>query len=345
MKRLKIVYKSLKMSILITFAVLVSCMACGNSDDDPPEKADEPVKINLLTTSPENGGKIPVDDDLRIVFDSPPKSVTVDGKPVIVLNNTAIVKITDLPNVIPGTEKTVIIEWRNLDNSIAGAKTITFTVLKPAADSPQSDDDDDAGLITRSDNDAVRIPPATTVTVDPAPGATIPSNQQFSLTFDQGVTAATVNGVPAIGSGLNWTASPALAQGFATLDVEWINRDGSISSQQVGPYLVRDRDIAPPAIVAGTVVDGSVKVDPALINAVGFRFDFNEAVTGTIKLTDEAGADLNWIANVRGQTATLNAVAGQELANETTYKVEIDVRDSAGNQIQITIIFVTKAKE
>ena len=142
-----IMYKPLKMGALITFAMLVGCIAgCGNSDDDPAEKVDEPVKINLLATSPENGGTVPATGDLRIVFDSPPKSVTVDGKPAIILNNTAFVTITDLRNVIPGTEKTGIIEWRNPDNSVAGAKTLTFTVLKPAADSPQSDDGGDEAL-------------------------------------------------------------------------------------------------------------------------------------------------------------------------------------------------------
>ena len=60
----------------------------------------------------------------------------------------------------------------------------------------------------------------------------------------------------------------------------------------------------------------------------------DEDVAGSIKLTDEAGADLNWIATVAGQTATLTAVAGQELVNETTYKVEIDVHDGGGNQTQ-----------
>ena len=418
-------YKPLTMGTLITFAMLVGCIAgCGNSDDDPAEKVDEPVKINLLATSPENGGTVPTTGDLRIVFDSSPKSVTVDGRPAIILNNTAFVKITDLPNVIPGTEKTVIIEWRNPDNSVAGAKTLTFTVLKPVADLPQSDDDDagppDAttvmadpaagaiipsnqqftltfdqgvtaatvngtaasglglnwrarpalveGLVTlviewtnRSgstgskavgpylvrdpgDDDA-GPPPATSVTVNPAAGAIIPSNQQFSLVFDQGVTAATVNGAAATGSGLNWSASPALAQGSATLNVGWTNRDGSTGSKAVGPYTIDDPDVEAPIIASGTVADGDADVNPAPINAGGFRFDFDEAVTGSIKLTDEAGADLNWIANVGGQTATLTAVAGQEIANETTYKVEIDVQDGAGNATTTTITFVTKPKE
>ena len=207
-------------------------------------------------------------------------------------------------------------------------------------DAAANDDDDDAGPAEEEGP-----PPATSVTVDPAAGATVPSNQQFSLTFDQGVTAATVNGAAATGSGLNWTASPALAEGSATLNVEWTNRDGSTGSQAVGPYTVSDPDVTAPAIASGTVADGDADVDPAPINAGGFRFDFDEAINGTIKLTDEAGADLNWIANVGGQTATLTAVAGQELANETTYKVEIDVQDGAGNATTASITFVTKPKE
>ena len=208
-------------------------------------------------------------------------------------------------------------------------------------DAAANDDDDDAAGAEEEGP-----PPATSVTVDPAAGATVPSNQQFSLTFDQGVTAATVNGAAATGSGLNWSAAPALQQGPGqSLNVEWTNRDGSTGSKAVGPYTVEDPDVEAPVITSGTVADGDADVDPAPINAGGFRFDFDEAVTGTVKLTDEAGADLNWIANVGGQTATLTAVAGQELANETTYKVEIDVQDGAGNKTTTSITFVTKPKE
>ena len=181
--------------------------------------------------------------------------------------------------------------------------------------------------------------------VDPAPGGEIPPNTQFSLTFDGTVAAVTVNGVAATGSGLNWTVSLALPEGDGqTLNVSWTNRDGRSESRAVGPYTVRAPDTTPPRITDGTVADGSVDVDPAPINAGGLRFDFDEPVTGTIKLTDEAGADLNWIANVAGQTATLTAVAGQEMVNETTYKIEIDVQDGAGNANRTTITFVTKPK-
>ena len=169
--------------------------------------------------------------------------------------------------------------------------------------------------------------------VDPAPGAEIPPNTQFSLTFDGTVAAVTVNGTAATGSGLNWTASLTLQEGDGqTLDIRWTNRDGSSESRAMGPYTVRAPDTTPPRITGGTVADGTVNVDPAPINAGGFRFDFDEAVTGSVKLTDEAGADLNWIASVAGQTAMLTPVAGQELANETTYKIEIDIDDGAGNR-------------
>ena len=420
----QVILRSFLCSVSLCTALIIVTIGCGDDDDNPIAEVDEPVKINLLATSPEDGGTMPATGDLRIVFNNSPQSVTVDGRPAVILNNTAIVALTDLPNVIPGTEKTVIIEWKNPDNSVAGAKTITFTVLKPITEPPQSDADDvgpsDAttvdvspvagtkipsnqqftltfeqgvvavtvngapargsglnwtaspalveGLVTlniewtsRSGNTGstavgpyrvdgpgagdVGPPDATTVTVSPAAGVVIPSNQQFMLTFDQGVTAATVNGVPATGSGLNWIVSPALVEGLVTLNIEWANRSGNTSSRAVGPYLVRDPDVTPPVIVSGTVGDGAWRVDPAPINAGGLRFDFDEAVTGTIRLTDEAGANLNWIGNIGGQTATLTPVVGRELANETTYKIEMNVQDNAGNRTRRTIIFVTKPKE
>ncbi len=195
------------------------------------------------------------------------------------------------------------------------------------------------------------VPPPNTAlpfTIDLLPGAEIPPNTQFSLIFDNpgvAVAAVTVNGVAATGSGTNWTVSLTLPEGDGqALNVSWIYPDGRSGSQAVGPYTVRVPDTTPPRITGGTVTDGTVNVDPAPLNAGGFQFGFHEAITGSIKLTDEAGVDLNWIANVAGQTATLTAVAGQELVNETTYKVEIDVHDGASNPLQVTITFVTKPK-
>ena len=197
--------------------------------------------------------------------------------------------------------------------------------------------------------DDVPPPPTITVMVDPPPGSDIDADRtEFALQFSEEVVAVTVNGVTATGSGQNWSVwSYNLSlewKAGQVLEIEWKTRDGLTGSQSVGPYTVWIVHHEPPAITSGTVADGDADVDPAPINAGGFRFDFDEDVTGTIKLTSEAGADLNWIATVVGQTATLTAVAGQELVNETTYKIEIDVHDGGGNQTQATITFVTKPK-
>ncbi len=305
----------LRAGFLTMFGMLIIGIVSGCTDDDPIEH-DE---IKLLATVPEDGGMVSATGELKITFDGFPKSVYVDGKPATIQDSTAILKIIDLPNLSPGTQKTVAIEWRNRDNFLAGSKTITFNVLKPV-----------------------------TVMVDPAPGplSYINHGQELTLRFSADVLSAKVNGRSAEGAGRDWRVwSSHVPYGEAEfLRIEWINRDGSAEARRVGPYYVADISFSPPAIASGTVADGDADVDPAPINAGGFRFDFDESVTGTIRLTDEAGADLNWIATVAGQTATLTAVAGQEMVNETTYKVEIDVQDGAGLPLQTTITFVTKPK-
>ena len=230
---------------------------------------------------------------------------------------------------------------------------ITFGMLIISMISGCGDDDSPEEVTDPPQpEDDVGPPSATEVVMDPPPRTNagrvlyVPPHTEFALTFDEGVVAVMVNDTPATGSGLNWkwSAQPYLPDGLVFVVVEWINRDGSRGTMEVGPYNVAWGEGDPAAITSGTVSNGDADVDPAPINAGGFRFDFDEDVTGTIKLTDEAGADLNWIANVSGQTATLTAVAGQEMVNETTYKIEIDVKDGVGNQTQLTFTFITKAK-
>lgn len=104
-------------------------------------------------------------------------------------------------------------------------------------------------------------------------------------------------------------------------------------------------DSTPPVILSGTVTHGEGHVNPGPINAAGLQFHFNEPVTGIIKLTDEAGVNLNWLSNVAGQTATLIAVAGQQLIHGQTYIIEIAVADAAGNTTRRILQFVTAIKE
>ncbi len=203
-----------------------------------------------------------------------------------------------------------------------------------------------SGVTPPRTNDAPPPHTGSPVIVDPSPGEEITPNTQFSLTFDNpAVVAVTVNSVAATRAYNHWTVLLTLQEGASqTLIVRWTNPDGSSGVHAVGPYTVRVPDTMSPRITTGTVTDGTVNIDPAPLNAGGIEITFDEAVAGTIKLTDEAGADLNWIANLAGQTATLTAVAGQELVNETTYKIEINVHDGAGNPLQTTITFVTKPK-
>ena len=211
-------------------------------------------------------------------------------------------------------------------------------------------DDGTEDIVSPPESEADVGPLSTTyVVIDPLPqgNVVIPQCIEFTLTFNEEVVAVTVNETPATGSGLNWEwFGGSLSEGTSTLKIMWTNRDGSKAFAEAGPYDVVSGCPGgePPVIMSGTVADGDADVDPAPINAGGFRYDFDVDITGTIKLTDEAGADLNWIGTVAGQTATLTAVAGQELVNETTYKIEIDVKDGAGNGLPVTITFVTKPK-
>ena len=279
-------HKMFRTAILVTFGLLISGIISGCTDYDRVARVGEPEKISLLATSPKNGGKILLNGELKLVFDNPPKSVTVDGRPAIIQDNTAIVKIADLPKVTPGTKRTAIITWRNSDNFLVGVKTITFTVLKPVADSPQSDD--------RTDD---KLPNATKVTLSPGAGVTISSNQHFTLIFDQNIAAATVNGITATRLGRNWTVLPVLPIGTATLNVKWTNRDGSTGSKVVGPYVVEDSSDdgvrTPPAT--------AVWVDPVpgttLLPDQLFTLTFNqEVVEATVDRTPATGSGNNWTA-------------------------------------------------
>ena len=141
---------------------------------------------------------------------------------------------------------------------------------------------------SRSEGDAPPRPTTITVVVDPPPGSDIDVDRtEFTLRFSQEVVAVTVNGATAIGSGQNWSVwSYNLSlewKAGQVLEIEWKTRDGSTGSQSVGPYTVWIVEVAPPEIASGTVADGAADVDPAPINAAGFRYDFNHAVTGTIK--------------------------------------------------------------
>ena len=209
--------------------------------------------------------------------------------------------------------------------------------------------DDSTEKITDPPQSKDDIPPSPiiTVIVDPPPGSEIDQNlTEFTLQFNQEVIGVVVNDTIATGFGFAWKVVPHLPLGERKyLNIRWTNQNDFTGTIQVGPYSVWLFNGEPPIITSSTVRDGSNDVDPVLINAAGFQFDFNQRVTGTIKLTDEAGVDLHWIGNVQDKSATLTPILGQELAHGTIYKIELDISDGAGNPLSIkTITFVTKIK-
>ena len=389
------------------FGMFIICIISGCADDGLIVRADELIRTNLVATIPEYGGIVLVTGDLKMFFDRPPKAVTVEGKPARIQDNTAIVKIADLPGVRIGSKKTVTIKWSNPDDSAGGAAEISFTALRPPAtvvvDPPpgsevyQNDTEFTLtynvevlstwvnGISARGSGlnwtvwpeltlgpeqplyvgwegpdgswgfieiglYTVRPPrrdglPATDVSVRPKGGGVVPYHQYFTLSFNEPVTAVTVNGVAASGAGGIWCVDPLWdSQGLTvTLTVTWTNRDGSSGKKRVGKYVVNGPQVRPPFITTSTVFDGQEDADPAVINAEGIRFTFDKPVTGNIMLIDGVGGNLDWIGIVEGQRATLTAVAGRELGKDTTYKVEIDVRDLAGNRLRTTITFATRA--
>ena len=312
----------LRASIPTVLGMLTICTISGCADDDLTGKIDEPVQTNLVATIPENEGIISGTGELKMFFDNSPKSVTVDGKRAIVQGNTATVKIANLPDVKIGSRKTVIVEWSNSDGAIVESDTISLTVVERTARR------------------------ATAIVVHPPPGSLVDEQAtEFTLWFNAEVASVTVSGTPATGSGFMWQVWPILPLGPGEMiNIEWKNADGSTGLESLGPYTVAVIGFAEPWLTRGTVAYGETDVDPAPINADGFRYDFDRPVRGTIKLTDKAGVDLNWIGNVSGHTATLTPVAGRELDNDASYKIQIDGYSDRGVPFIEFIFFATKSK-
>jgi len=193
------------------------------------------------------------------------------------------------------------------------------------------DDDDD------DDDDDVT---ATFTSANPASGATIPGNATITLSFSADPGAVTVNGTPASGTGNNRTWSGNLPEGAATLNVAWTGGTTTLN------YTVTGIDNDPPEISGSTIDDEAKDVAPDDVGDA-FEVNFNEDVTrGTARIEVEGGANLNWLATWEARKVTLErGAAGAAIGNETTYVVTITTRDTAGNELDTTITFVTALKD
>ena len=192
------------------------------------------------------------------------------------------------------------------------------------------DDDDDDG----------EVKTAALTGSTPAAGGTLAVGGTLTLTFDNPPENVTVNGTPATVTGKTATWVAAGAPGPTTLQIGWDNGGpGTLALTLDVP------DTTPPVITGGTVSDGDKDVDPEPYNADGIKVEFDEDVTGTIKLTLEDGTDVGWLGKVSGKEGILETVKGKEIGNETTYKVEISVKNGSGLELKKTLTFVTKGKE
>ena len=175
---------------------------------------------------------------------------------------------------------------------------------------------------------------------------------EFNLFFDHLPTYVSVGGIRAQRDGdhATWEVttqqlldvlepSPAVKAG-ADLSVAWVNPDGSDGEATLTFRIGLVGEQA--EIFSGTVADGDSDVDPELLNAAGFRFDFDREVRGNITIRPKDGESLNWTAAFGGATAMLTAVAGGELKHGVVYVIHIEVINNVDAKTEFTITFRTK---
>ena len=192
-------------------------------------------------------------------------------------------------------------------------------------------------------DDEPETPDAAFVSATPADGD-LAANGSISITFDNNPGDVTVTGGgTATTSGKTRTIS-APADGYPigalTITVSWTNGDGS----QDLTYNVIAADETAPEVKSSSPEDGAEGVDPVKLFEDGIEVVFTETVTGDLSLW-EGDDDVGWESNTDGDTITLTGVAGTELGNETEYTIAGTVKDGAGNETEVDLSFVTKAKE
>ena len=131
---------------------------------------------------------------------------------------------------------------------------------------------------------------ATTIEITPFNPPSITAGRTLRL-------AATVRDPqnnPIAGTRVNWSSSNPSVATVSSTGLVTARADGRTSIRVTAGRLsdtviITVSDTTRPSIVTGTVSNGDVKVDVNQSNANGFRFDFNESIIGSIKLTDEGG--------------------------------------------------------
>jgi hypothetical protein len=223
-------------------------------------------------------------------------------------------------------------KWMRTLALVMAAMMVVFMI--GCGDDDDDDDDDDDGAVE-----------ATFVSSNPASGGSIAENGTLTITFDAAPVNVTVNGVPAVISGKTATFKGPFAASNA---VAWENGAGGSAGGATIALTVKAADNTAPTVAGGgTVSDGDADVDPGPINTdAKIEIKFSEPITKqSLNLTLEDGTSLNWLSKIDGDTVVLELTKGNDIGNETTYKVAGKVSDAAGNETDVDITFVTKGKE
>lgn len=177
------------------------------------------------------------------------------------------------------------------------------------------------------------------VSAEPASGD-LAANGSIKVTFDNNPGDVTVSAGTVAGSGKSRTINGPFTAGALALTIEWTNGEGSHTLN----YTVVAADEAAPEVTGSNPKDGAEGVDPAKVFEDGIEVTFNEPVTGDLMLMD-GDDDVGWTSKADGNKIMLSGNAGQELSNETEYEIAGTVKDGAGNEAEVSLTFVTKAKE
>ena len=327
---------------------------------------------DFVSAEPAADSEITTNDSITLTFDHPPEDVTVSDGVATITDNT----VTIAGPFTPGTLE-LTVTWADgsetlnytirqfaalesvepaADSEITPNDSITLTFDHPPEDVTVSD-----GVEIITDNivtitgpftpgtleltvtwadgsqtfDYTVRQPVAFVSIEPTESE-ITVDGTITLTFDNPPGDVTVSEGDATVTDNTVTITGPFTPGTLELTVTWA--DGSVEFT----YTVIEPDTEPPSITSGTIGDGDEDVDAEAINSSALiEIAFSEDVSGTIALKTEAGDDVGWVGEVKGDKATLKLVKGKELDPETTYVISGKVEDAAGNETDINITFAT----
>jgi len=264
--------------------------------------------VAFVGANPAIGAQIAANAFITVVFDSQPDDVTVSAGVATVAG-----KIVTITGPFPPGFLDLTITWTG------GSQTLTYTVTV----------------------DEEEAPAAAFASSTPLDGGELAPNGTISITFDNAPGDVTVSVGQATVAGKTATVTGPFTAGPLALIVNWTNGGGV----QALIFTVTAPDTKPPKVTGGTVEDGEQDVDPEVINTDRkIEIEFSEDVFGNLALQTEGGDDVGWLGKVEGNKGILELVKGKEIDTEATYVIAGIVSDTAGNEIDIRITFITASE-